>query len=99
MNTVGVQNPDCNEKRKWYAAGFLVVLRYAIPPHRDNETTAEQLYRIIGRNNNNIEGRSVRLDSLINAPTNPMERTSRSSRASVAQFMTKPIDDADVWRE
>ena len=109
MNMGGVQNLDFNEKRKWYAAGLLVVLRYAMPSHRDNEAAADHLHRKIGRNNNNIEWRSVRLDPLINAPIPPYERneslitgifTGRpTSWASVAQFMTKLIVDADIWRK
>jgi hypothetical protein len=109
MNTGGVQNPDCNEKRKWYAVGLLVVLRYVKPPHRNNEAAAKHLHRKIGRNNNNIEWRSVRLGPLINAPIPPYETneslimgifTGRpTSWASVAQFMTKLIVDADIWRK
>lgn len=107
MNMGGVQNLDFNEKRKWYAAGLLVVLRYAMPSHRDNEAAAYHLHRKIGRNNNNIEWRSVRLDPLINAPIPPYERneslitgifTGRPmSWANVAQFMTKLMDDAYLW--
>jgi len=51
MNTVGVQNPDLEEKRTLYEQGLLFLLRYCLPPHRDNETAAEVLYRNIGKHN------------------------------------------------
>ena len=38
MNTAGVRNPDLPEKRTWYERALLTLLRYGLPPHRDNET-------------------------------------------------------------
>jgi len=73
MNTVGVPNPECAEKRNWYERGLLLLLRYTIPPHRDNETASEYLYRNVGKKNKYIEGCSVRPDSLINAQISPYE--------------------------
>ena len=31
MNTVGVQNPDCEEKRTWLERGLLTLLRHTLP--------------------------------------------------------------------
>ena len=45
MNTVGVQNPDLEEKRTWFERGLLSLLRHTLPPHRDNETAADHLHR------------------------------------------------------
>lgn len=109
MNTVGVRNPECNETRTWYERGLLAVLRHTMPPHRDNELAAEHLHRNVGRNNNHIEWCSIRPDSLINAPISSYE-TSESpltglftgrptSRVNVAHFMTKLIEDEDLWRK
>ena len=38
MNTVGVRNPDLEEKRAWYERGLLFLLRHMLPPHRDNDS-------------------------------------------------------------
>ncbi len=73
MNTIGVQNPDLEEKRIWFERGFLFLLRHTLPPHRDNETAAEYLYRNIGKENKYIEWCSVRPDSLINAQISKYE--------------------------
>ena len=43
MNTVGVQNPDLEEKRTWFDRGLLILLRHTLPPARDNETAAQPL--------------------------------------------------------
>ena len=32
MNTVGVQNPDLEEKRTWFERGLLTLLRHTLPP-------------------------------------------------------------------
>ena len=55
MNTVGVQNPDLAEKRAWFERGLLTLLRYTLPRHRDNETTAEYLHNTVGKENKSIE--------------------------------------------
>ena len=41
MNTVGVQNPDLEEKRNCVERGLLTLLHHTLPPHRGNETAAE----------------------------------------------------------
>lgn len=107
MNTVGVKNPDCDEKRTWYERGLLAVLRHTVPPHRDNETAAEHLYRIIGTNNAHIEWCSVRPDSLINTDVTPYEVkespttgifTGRpTARSNVAHFMAELLENTELW--
>ncbi len=107
MNTVGVPNPDCAEKRTWYERGLLFLLRYSIPPHRDNETASEYLYRNVGKENKYIEWCGVRPDSLINAQNSPYEIiespntsifTGRpTTRSNVAHFMTELIENSELW--
>lgn len=109
MNTVGVYNPDCNEKRTWYDRGLLTLLHHTIPPHSDNETAAEQLYKNIGRNDTGIEWCSVRPDSLINdqvsayeingSPTTGIFTGRPTSRANVAHFMAELIENAELWNK
>ena len=107
INTVGVQNPDLEERRTWYERGLLFLLRHCLPPHRDNETAAEHLYRNVGKNNKHIEWCSVRPDSLIDADVSPYDIqespttgifTGRpTTRSNVAHFMTELIENAEIW--
>jgi len=107
MNTVGVRNPDLPEKRTWYERGLLTLLRYGLPPHRDNETAAEYLHRSVGKGNKHIEWCSVRPDSLINAevssydieesPTTGIFTGRPTTRSNVAHFMTALIENAELW--
>lgn len=108
MNTVGVRNPDLDEKRTWLERRLLSVLRLAVPPHRDNETAVEYLHRIVGRENAHIEWCSVRPDSLIDAAISSYEITESpttgifsgrpTTRSNVARFMTELIGDTELWR-
>lgn len=107
MNTVGVQNPDLEEKRKWFERGLLTVLRHTLPPHRDNETAAEHLHGTVGKENRHIEWCAVRPDSLVNAEVSPYDikespvtgiLTGRpTARSNVAHFMSELIDNAELW--
>lgn len=65
MNTVGVPNPDLDEKRTGVDRVLLTLLHYLLPPHRDNETAAAYLHENIGKQNPYIEWCSVRPDSLM----------------------------------
>lgn len=107
MNTVGVQNPNCNEKRSLIERAMLALLHRTLPPHNDNETAAEYLYRIVGTDNDHVEWCSVRPDSLINAqvssyeinesPTTGIFTGRPTSRANVAHFMIELIDNTELW--
>lgn len=80
-----------------------------MPPHQDNETAAEYLYRNVGKDNNHIEWCSVRPDSLINAQVSPYEIkespttgifTGRpTTRSNVAHFMADLIENPELWNE
>lgn len=107
MNTVGVSNPELNEKRKWFERALLKTLRHTIPPHRDNETAAEHLMLSIGKQNKSVEWCCVRPDTLINAEISLYETSNSpitgiftgrpTSRANVAHFMMELIVDATLW--
>ena len=107
MNTVGVRNPDLEEKRTWFERGLLTLLRHTLPPHRDNETAAEHLHRKVGTENKHIEWCSVRPDSLIDAEVSPYDIKESpttgilsgrpTARSNVAHFMTELIADAELW--
>ena len=107
MNTVGVQNPDLEEKRNWVERGLLTLLRHTLPPHRDNETAAEYLHNTVGKENKNIEWCCVRPDSLINAEVSPYDISESpttgilsghpTARSNVAHFMTELIENEELW--
>ncbi len=85
----------------------LTLLRHTIPPHRDNETAAEYLYRNVGNENKYIEWCSVRPDSLIDAqispykiiesPTTGIFSGRPTTRSNVAHFMTELIENTELW--
>lgn len=107
MNTVGVRNPALAEKRTWYERALLFLLRHGLPPHRDNETAAEHLFRYIGEDNKYIEWCSVRPDSLIDAevssydieesPTTGIFTGRPTTRSNVARFMMELVENAELW--
>ena len=107
MNTVGVQNPDLEEKRNWFERGLLTLLHHTLPPHRDNETAAEYLHKIVGKENKSIEWCCVRPDSLINAEVSPYDISESpttgilsghpTARSNVAHFMTDLIENEELW--
>ena len=107
MNTVGVQNPDLEEKRSRFDRGLLTLLRHILPPHRDNETAAEYLHNTVGKENKSIEWCCVRPDSLINAEVSPYDITESpttgilngrpTTRSNVAHFMTELIENEELW--
>ena len=107
MNTVGVQNPDLEEKRSQFDRGLLTLLRHTLPPHRDNETAAEYLHKTVGKENKSIEWCCVRPDSLINAEVSPYDITESpttgiingrpTARSNVAHFMTDLIENEELW--
>ena len=107
MNTVGVQNPDLEEKRIWFERALLILLRYTLPPHRDNETATEYLSRNVSEGNKYIEWCSVRPDSLINAqiskyeivesPTTGIFTGRPTTRSNVAHFMVELIENDELW--
>ena len=107
MNTVGVKNPDLEEKRNWVERGLLTLLHHTLPPHRDNETAAEYLHKIVGKENKSIEWCCVRPDSLINAEVSPYDISESpttgifsgrpTARSNVAHFMTDLIENEELW--
>lgn len=107
MNTVGVRNPDLDEKRAWHERALLTVLRHLLPPQRDNETAAEHLLRTVGTENQRIEWCCVRPDSLIDGEISPYEIGESPStgilsgrpttRSNVAHLMAELIENDDFW--
>lgn len=109
MNTVGVPSPNLDAKRRWFERLLLTVLRYTIPPHKDNETAAEHLHQVVGIKNKHIEWCAVRPDTLINAEVSPYEIDASPStgiftgrpttRSNVAHFMIELIEKPKLWNK
>lgn len=109
MNSVGVSNPNQHEPRTWVERSVLTLLRWFMPPHRDNETAAQHLRETYSSEHPFVSWCSVRPDSLINAEISSYQTVSSpvtglfsgrpTSRANVAHFMTHLIHDPHVWEQ
>ena len=86
---------------------MLTLLRYTLPPQRDNETAAKYLHDVIGKENQRIEWCSVRPDSLIDAEVSPYDITESpitgilsgrpTARSNVAHLMAELIENEELW--
>lgn len=111
MNTAGNSNRDLNEPISIAQQCVLQLLRYGLPPHRDNERAADYLRTAVGQQNAAIEWVVVRPDTLTDAKTttNYEVRASptrsaifdpgRTSRINTAHFMSQLIADDHLWAE
>ncbi|MCF8477994.1 MAG: SDR family oxidoreductase [Pseudolabrys sp.] len=107
MSSVGVADPNNDGKRTGFDRRLLSLLRYIVPPHRDNETAAEHLHRIGTNKSKHLEWCAVRPDSLIDTAVSPYEINASPStgimtgrptaRSNVADFMAELIDNAELW--
>ena len=111
MNTTGNRNRDLNEKIPAGQKIIMGLIRFVLPPQRDNEDAADYLRVNIGQNNPYVEWTAVRPDSLINeekvtgyslhvSPArNPVFNPGKTSRINVADFMARLINENDLWNE
>ncbi len=107
MNTVGVANPDLGEQRTWSEKVVLALLRWCIPPHRDNELAAHHLQSHVGSSSGYVQWCSVRPDSLIDAtisnydvvasPVTGIFTGRPTARSNVAHFMLELVEDDILW--
>jgi hypothetical protein len=99
--------PTLQRRGPGLSAEGLTVLRHGLPPHRDNETAADHLNRIVGDDSAYVEWCCVRPDSLTDAeigpydvepsPTTGIFSGRPTARANVAHFMTGLVEDAELW--
>ncbi|MGF1638745.1 MAG: hypothetical protein ACFCUU_16845 [Cyclobacteriaceae bacterium] len=109
MNTAGKRNRDENEPVSFMQKIVIVLLRWFLPPHLDNEMAADTLRKDIGQNNKAIEWVVVRPDSLIDeekvteysvniSPTrSALFDPGKISRINVGHFMARLLTDDKVW--
>ena len=107
MNTVGVPNPDLDEQRTWFDRGVLTLLRWTLPPHRDNEEAVAHLHAAVGADNDYVQWCSVRPDALVDGEVSEYDITSSpvtgifsgrpTKRSNVAHFMSRLVEDDALW--
>ena len=107
MGTVAVPNPE-DDIRTFGERSVLFLLRYLLPPQRDNEMAAEYIQRLT--DNPNLEWTVVRpteltdgnasIYELFSKPIDPLFGGVRSvTRANVAQSMVDMILTKTLWDE
>lgn len=109
MGTVGVPNPNGEDDKRTFGERFvLFLLRYFLPPHRDNEMAVAYIH---GKANNpNLEWVIVRPTELTDGsaskyemfskPIDPLFGGDRSvTRANVARSMVDMILTNTLWEE
>lgn len=109
MNTSGNQNKQAGEKVSAAQSILVGLIRFLLPPHADNELSAEYLQLNVGANQKMIEWVAVRPDSLIdqasvteyNAYASPIRSAifdaGKTSRINVAHFMSELIVHDATW--
>ena len=111
MCSSGVRNRDVSEPISLAQSVVIFLLRWLLPPHRDNEQAAEHLRTQIGQNHPFVEWTAVRPDGLVDedevseydlhaSPTRSAIFDAGSvSRANVAHFMNRLVTDDETWDE
>jgi len=109
MNTAGNSNRDLNEPMSRAQRCVIGLLRYGLPPHRDNERAADYLRTVVGQQNTAVEWVIVRPDTLTDATATTNYETDASptrsaifdpgktSRINTAHFMAQLIADDNLW--
>jgi nucleoside-diphosphate-sugar epimerase len=109
MNTTGNRNRDLSEPISLAQHCVLLLLRWLLPPHRDNERAADVLRKEVGRNDEQIEWAVVRPDGLIDQPevsdyelhASPIRSAifdaGKTSRINVAHYMKELITNSETW--
>lgn len=109
MGTVAVPNPNGEDDKRTFGERFVqFLLRYMLPPHRDNETAAAYIQ---GKTDNpNLEWTVVRPTELTDGSASKYEMFSKPidslfggdrsvTRANVAQSMVDMLLTKSLWDE
>jgi nucleoside-diphosphate-sugar epimerase len=108
MGTVGVPNPDgTDDPRRFFDRLLLKIFLYALPPHIDNEETAQYVHSL-GKDSG-IEWAVVRPTDLIDGEVSPFKLYDKpqgslfgdglTTRANVAKAMVDFIVDNELWEK
>ena len=111
MNTTGNSTRDIPEKVSFAHTCVIGLIRWLLPPQRDNEQATETLRVQIGQNDSTIEWVAVRPDTLIDESevseyavyASPIRsavfNAGKTSRINVANFMAELMADDALWHK
>ncbi len=109
MNTTACLDVDAQEKRTTPERIVIAIMRFLLPPQKDNEQAVKYMKSFIGKNDPDIEWAIVRPDTLANEEevTNytvhnsplrsPVFNSGRTSRINVGNFMMSLLCDDEQW--
>jgi len=109
MGSNGVSHPHGSDDRRPLSERIILsILRKLVPPHLDNEWTAEYLYSNIGEHDPYLQWVYVRPDDLIDADISGYDLFSKpqaglfgggqASRSNVAHFMVDLTMQDETWK-
>ena len=109
MNTTACLDVDAQEKFTTAEGIAIAIMRFLLPPQRDNEKAVNYLTHVIGKNNRNIEWIAVRPDTLVNeeevtdytvhnSPVrSPVFNSGKTSRINVGNFIMSLLHNYEKW--
>lgn len=111
MNTTGNSNRDIPESVSFAHQVVIGLIRWLLPPQRDNELAADHVRVQIGQNDKTIEWVAVRPDTLIDEGQvseyavypSPIRsaifNAGKTSRINVGHFMADLMTDDGIWNK
>lgn len=111
MNTTACINKLQNERFKITENFVMKMMRFLLPPQRDNDLAIGYLIETVGVNNKQMEWIAVRPDTLINeaevseytvhaSPVrSPIFDAGKTSRINIADFMGSLLKDEELWEK
>jgi len=111
MNTTACLDVDAQEQFKIAEGITLAIMRFLLPPQRDNEQAVNYLKHAIGKNDRNIEWIAVRPDTLTNeeeitsytvhnSPVrSPVFNPGKTSRINVGNFIMDLLSTNEQWKK
>lgn len=111
MNTTACLDVDAKEKFTTSERIAIAIMRFLLPPQKDNEQAVKYVKSFIGKNDQDIEWVVVRPDTLVNeeevtyytvhnSPVrSPVFNSGRSSRINVGNFIMCLLCDNEQWEK
>lgn len=111
MNTTGCLDVDAQEKFSTAERTTIGIIRFLLPPQKDNEQAVNYIKSSIKRNDGDIEWVIVRPDTLVNeeevtyytvhnSPSrSPIFNSGKTSRINVGNFIMTLLCDNEQWEK
>ncbi len=111
MSTTACLDVDAQEKFTTAEGIIIAIMRFLLPPQRDNEQAVNYLKHAIGKNDRNIEWIAVRPDTLTNeeevtsytvhnSPVrSPVFNSGKTSRINVGSFILNLVCANEQWKK